>query len=150
MLSTVQSVLVGRRGKSRQFPTVVPLVEALGKSADRFVDASKGLIVRYHDACYLGRRGRTFDAPRVLLEAATGRPPLEFHKNRDAADCSGAGGLYPMSNPEGSRAIARRRVTHDGAAHDAADVIVTACPSSRRNFQRAGLRAVDLVDVLLG
>jgi Fe-S oxidoreductase len=150
MLSTVQSVLVGRRGKSRQFPAVVPLVEALAKGADRFVDASKGLIVRYHDSCYLGRRGRTFDAPRKLLEAATGRPPLEFHKNRDGADCSGAGGLYPSSNPDGAKAIAKRRLTHDGAAHDPAEVVVTACPSSRRNFQRAGVRALDLVDVILG
>jgi Fe-S oxidoreductase len=150
MLSTVQSVLVGRRGKARAFPTVVPLVEALAQRADRFTDAARGVVVRYHDACYLGRRGRTFDAPRRLLEIATGRPPLEFHKNRDDADCSGAGGLYPSSNPEGSRDIARRRVTHDGAAHEKAELVVTACPSSRRNFQRAGLRAADLVDVLLG
>lgn len=154
MLSTVQSVLVGQRGRAkdgaRPFPTVVPLVEALAERADRFTDSSRGLVVRYHDPCYLARRGRTFDAPRRLLEAATGRPPLEFHKHHDEADCSGSGGLYPMSNPEGAREIARRRVTHDGAAHDPAELVVTACPSARRGFARAGLRAADVVDVLLG
>lgn len=154
MLSTVQSVLVGKRGRGRDgarpFPSVVPLVEVLAERAERFTDASRGLVVRYHDPCYLGRRGRTFEAPRHLLAAATGRLPLEFHKHHDDADCSGSGGLYPTSNPEGAREIARRRVTHDPAAHEAADLVVTACPSARRGFQRAGLRAADVVDVILG
>ncbi len=148
MLSTVQSVLVGR-GRVR-FPTVIPLVEALAQRPEKFTDASRGLTVRYHDPCYLARRGRTFDAPRRLLAAATGKAPLEFHKHHDDADCSGSGGLYPVSNPEGARAIAKRRVSRDGAAHDAAEIVVTACPSSRKGFERAGVRAVDIVDVLLG
>jgi Fe-S oxidoreductase len=150
MLSTVQNVLVGRRGKARAFPAVLPLVEVLGQHADRFTDSARDLVVRYHDPCYLARRGRTFDAPRKLLQAATGRPPLEFHKNRDDADCSGGGGLYPVSNPDGAKAMAKRRVTHDGAAHDPADLVVTACPSARRNFERAGQRTADVVDVILG
>jgi Fe-S oxidoreductase len=154
MLSTVQSVLVGKRGRgktgARPFPAVLPLVEVLAQRADRFRDAARGVVVRYHDPCYLGRRGRTFEAPRRLLEAATGRPSLEFYKNRDEADCSGGGGLYPTSNPDGARAMARRRVSHDGAAHEAAELVVTACPSARRGFQRAGHRAVDVVDVILG
>lgn len=154
MLSTVQSVLVGRGsnrgGKARAFPLVIPLVEALGQRPERFTDAARDLVVRYHDPCYLARRGRTFDAPRLLLAAATGRPPLEFHKNRDDADCSGSGGLYPVSNPEGAREIAARRVSRDGAAHDPAEIVVTACPSARKGFERAGVRALDIVDVLLG
>ena len=154
MLSTVYSVLVGRGahrdGQAGSFPLVVPLVEALGQHPERFVDAAKDLVVRYHDPCYLARRGRTFDAPRRLLAAATGRTPLEFHKNRDDADCSGSGGLYPVSNPEGAKAIAKRRVASDGAAHEAAEVVVTACPSARKGFERAGVRALDIVDVLLG
>jgi Fe-S oxidoreductase len=150
MLSTVRSVLVGRRGKAHAFPAVVPLVEALGQAPERFTDAARGLVVRYHDPCYLARRGRTFDAPRRLLEAATGRPPLEFHRHHDDADCSGSGGLYPVSNPAGARAIAKRRVARDANAYEAAEIVVTACPSARKGFERAGVRALDIVDVLLG
>jgi Fe-S oxidoreductase len=150
MLSTVQSVLVGRRGKARTFPATAPLVDVLAQHADRFAGASPGLVVRYHDACYLGRRGRSFDAPRALLERATGQPPLELHKNRDQADCSGSGGLYPLSNPDGARDAARRAVTADGNAHVSADVVVTGCPSARRGFERANVRVRDLIDVILG
>jgi Fe-S oxidoreductase len=158
MLSTVRSLMLGRRGeKSGQkpghepaFPAVVPMVELLAQHSDRFTDAARGRAVRYHDPCYLGRRGRSFDAPRQLLTAATGAPPLEFYSNRDAADCSGSGGLYPLSNAEGARAAARRRVELDGIAHGDDALVVTACPSARRGFERAGVRCVDLVDVLLG
>lgn len=150
MLSTVQGVLIGRRGKARSFPAVLPLVEVLAQNAARFADAARDRVVRYHDPCYLGRRGRSFDAPRELLSQACGRPPLEFHKNRDEADCSGGGGLYPMSNPEGAAAMARHRVEHDGNAHIPAELVVTACPSARRNFERAGVRVADLIDVILG
>ncbi len=150
VLSTVQALLIGRRGKGRGFPSVLPLVEVLAQHAHRFADAARDRVLRYHDPCYLGRRGRTFEAPRELLRAACGRPPLEFHKNRGDADCCGGGGLYPVSNPEGAADIARRRVTHDGNAHVPAELVVTACPSARRNFARAGVRVVDLIDVILG
>lgn len=131
-------------------PEVLPLVEVLARQADSFRSASAGLHVRYHDPCYLGRRGRSFDAPRKLLKAATGLVPEEFAQCRDQADCSGAGGLYPVSNPEGAREIARRRLEEDPAAHRPVHAVVTACPSARRNFERAGHQVFDLVDVLLG
>lgn len=148
-LSVVRRGLLGD-GAAKDGPLVVPLVEVLAKQAGRFRDRSAGLKVRYHDPCYLGRRGRTFSAPRKLLEAATGAVPLEFAQQGDAADCSGAGGLYPVSHPEGARDVARRRLERDGNAHVPADLVVTACPSAERNFRRAGARVVDVVDVALG
>jgi Fe-S oxidoreductase len=150
MLSTVQSVLVGRSRKARAFPSVAPLVDVLAQHAERFTNTAHGLVVRYHDPCYLGRRGRSFSAPRALLERATGRAPLEMAKSHDDADCSGSGGLYPLSNPDGARAAARKRIVEDGNAHVPADIVVTACPSARRGFTRAGLKCADLVDVILG
>lgn len=154
MFSTVRETLMGQGrgpGKGGQaFPTVVPLVEALGARADRFKGASAGLVVRYHDPCYLARRGRTFDAPRKLLESATGERPLEFVRHHDDADCAGGGGLYPVSNPDGAKEVARRRASPQSQGPEPADIVVTACPSARKNFERAGLRARDVVDVLLG
>lgn len=159
MLSTVATAMgfAGRRGQrvagaqeTRPLPPVLPLIEVLAQHAERFTGTARDLVVRYHDPCYLARRGHTTEAPRRLLHAATGRRPLEFHRNRESADCSGSGGLYPTSHPEGAREMARRRVAADPASHEPADLIVTACPSARRGFVRAGLRAADVVDVILG
>jgi Fe-S oxidoreductase len=150
MFTTVRETLLGRSRGARAFPQVVPLVEALATRADRFAGAARDVVVRYHDPCYLGRRGRSFEAPRRLLEAATGHPPLEFARHHDEADCAGGGGLYPVSNREGAREVARRRLSADGQGDQPCDVVVTACPSARRNFERAGLRARDVVDVVLG
>lgn len=150
MFSSVRETLIGQGRSGRSFPQVIPLVEALGARAEHFKDRSAGVVVRYHDPCYLARRGRTFDAPRRLLASATGHAPLEFVRHHDDADCAGAGGLYPVSNPEGSREVAHRRASPNSQGVEPADVIVTACPSARRNFERAGVRARDIVDVLLG
>ena len=112
----------------------VPLVEVLAKNKDKFAGAAPKERVRYHDPCYLGRKRGTYEPPRELIRAATGSAPLEFSSSCKDADCSGAGGLYPTSNPEGSRAVAVRRL--EDKTGDA--LVVTACPSARRNFARAG------------
>ena len=150
MFTTVRGTLLGRSREARSFPEVLPLVEALAARSERFAGAASDVVVRYHDPCYLGRRGRSFEAPRRLLEAATGRPPLEFVRHHEEADCAGGGGGYPVSNKEGAREVARRRASPDSQGEESADVVVTACPSARRNFERAGLRARDIVDVVLG
>jgi Fe-S oxidoreductase len=153
MFATVRETLVGKVGLGKgghTFPQVLPLVEALGARAERFAGAAAGVVVRYHDPCYLARRGRTFDAPRRLLQSATGKMPLEFVRHHDDADCAGGGGLYPVSNPEGSKEVARRRASPQMQGPEPAEIIVTACPSARRNFERAGVRARDIVDVVLG
>jgi dimethylglycine catabolism B len=146
VLSTVRQQLLGH---DKPFPQVISLVEALGAHASQFARRAQHLTVRYHDPCYLGRRQRSFDAPRTLLAEATGRPPLEFVRHHDDADCSGGGGLYPISNAAGAKDMANRRAEQI-RGHEPTAVLVTACPSARRNFQRAGHVAVDLVDVLLG
>lgn len=150
MFTTVRNTLLGRSRGARDFPEVVPLVEALATRSERFKDRAKDVVVRYHDPCYLARRGRSFDAPRRLLEVATGRPPLEFVRHHDDADCAGGGGLYPVSNPQGAKEMAARRAAPKSQGAEAAEVVVTACPSARRNFERAGHRVRDVVDVVLG
>jgi Fe-S oxidoreductase len=147
---TLSVVRQGVLGDDDKGPSVLPLVEVLAEHKERFEGRAEGLRVRYHDPCYLGRRGRSFDAPRALVHSATGRPPEEFSMCRDQADCSGAGGLYPVSNPDGARRAAVRRLTADGNAHVEVDAVVTACPSAARNLARGGARVLDVVDVALG
>ena len=147
-LSVVHDALAATPAKRSHH--VIPLVEVLGERAERFAGRSAGLRVRYHDPCYLGRRGRSFEAPRKLLTSALGAPPLEFYMNREHADCSGSGGLYPVSDPDGALAMAQRRVHADPNSHAAADAVVSACPSACRGFEKTGIKSLDIVDVALG
>ena len=79
-----------------------------------------------HDPCYLGRHNGEFDAPRRVLQAVSGGPPLEFPLNREKAMCCGAGGgRMWMEETIGSR-INVLRVEQSLAASPA--VIATACP----------------------
>jgi Fe-S oxidoreductase len=147
------TLTVARRavlGDDDDWPAVLPLVELLAERAEQFAGRSDGLRVRVHDPCYLGRRGRSFEAPRTLLQSATGLAPGEFAMAREEADCSGGGGLYPTSNPDGALRAARRRLEEDGNAHQPVDAVVTACPSAARSLRRTGARVLDVVDVALG
>lgn len=102
--------------------------------------------VRWHDPCQLGRGLGVYDQPRALLARALGRAPDEFDRRREDARCSGAGGLLPVTMPEVSRTIARKRVV-DHVNHGGGTV-VTGCASSRASFEKQGARAIDLVTVV--
>ena len=98
----------------------------------------------YHDACHLGRGLGQYDEPRRLLRAALSMVH-EATEKREEAGCSGGGGILPRTMPETSVTIAERLA--DRAAPQG-DTIVTACPTSRRMFERAGRRAEDLFSVV--
>jgi Fe-S oxidoreductase len=102
--------------------------------------------VRFHDPCALGRGLAEYDAPRVVLRHALGREPDEFLEQREAAVCSGGGGLLPIAMPDTSRQIADLRL----AAHAelGGGTLVTACASSLRRFRAQGTRAVDIASVV--
>lgn len=102
--------------------------------------------VRWHDPCQLGRGLGVYDAPRVVLGRLLGRAPDEFPRARDAARCSGAGGLLPVTMPEVSKDIARTRADEHRDA--GGGTVVTACASSGRAFARAGVEVVDLVTLV--
>lgn len=132
------------------WPEVMPLVELLAGNAEAFAGASAGLKVRYHDPCYLGRKLDVYAAPRLLIEAATGQAPLEFANRKAQADCVGGAGLLEENHPEVASEMARRRVHEDGNSHIPVTAVVTACPSARAKLERAGVIALDIVDVALG
>ncbi len=92
----------------------------------------------WHDPCQLGRGLGVYDAPRTVLTRVLGRAPREFDMRRERAECSGGGGLLPITMPENSLAIAKHRSEGVGE-------IVTACASSVLRFRAAGARASDIV-----
>jgi len=121
---------------------VTMLVE---RAAERVADLREGepRDMRWHDPCQLGRGLGIYDAPRVVLTRVLGRAPLEFAMRRERAECSGAGGLLPLTMPENSRTIAKKRIDDaDGAE------LVTACASSVLRFRSAGARVSDIVSLI--
>jgi Fe-S oxidoreductase len=103
------------------------------------------LKVAYHDACTLGRGLGLYEPPRALLQRAVAEV-VEGSSTRREAGCAGGGGLLPRTMPEVALEVARRQ------AHDLSDEgalpLVSACPTSKRMFERAGHTAYDLVGVL--
>jgi dimethylglycine catabolism B len=104
------------------------------------------LEVGYHDACHLGRGLGEYDGPRALVSRAAERVH-EAPSCREQGGCSGGGGLLPRTMPELAVQVARHQAT-ELAAGGAARAVVTACPSSRRLFDRAGTPVFDLVELL--
>ncbi|HEY1956419.1 MAG TPA: (Fe-S)-binding protein [Polyangiaceae bacterium] len=122
---------------------VTLLVEHVAARVGELLEGDGERAMRWHDPCQLGRGLGIYDAPRTVLTRALGRAPLEFDLRRERAECSGAGGLLPLTMPETSRAIANKRVADaDGAP------IVTACASSVLRFRSVGADVVDLMSVV--
>ena len=99
--------------------------------------------MRWHDPCQLGRGLGIYEAPRVVLTRVLGRAPLEFAMRRERAECSGGGGLLPLTMPDNSRTIAEKRVADSSGAE-----IVTACASSVLRFRSAGAQVTDIVTLI--
>ena len=128
---------------------VLPFVRLAAEHADRLRKiAGFGATaqVRFHDPCALGRGLGEYQAPRVVLARALGREPEEFLEQRELAECSGAGGLLPVSMPESSAKIAELRLR----AHERAGggTLVTACAASLRRFRAQGTPAVDIASIV--
>jgi Fe-S oxidoreductase len=100
--------------------------------------------VAYHDACHLGRGLQQFDEPRRVLRRAAASV-IEAASHSEQAGCSGGGGLLPRTMQETSVDVARRQAA-ELQKND--ETIVTACPTSRRMFERAGRKAEDLIAVM--
>jgi Fe-S oxidoreductase len=105
--------------------------------------------VAYHDPCALGRRLGVLDAPRQLVAAVAGRPPVElFHHGREA-ECCGGGGLLPEIDAALSGRLAEARL--EGLPEGVATV-VTACPTCRATLGGAahttgrGVRVLEIAE----
>lgn len=102
--------------------------------------------VGYHDACHLGRGLGQYDQPRALLRHVVEKV-VEAPSMRREGGCAGGGGLLPRTMPDTAVDIARRQAEAFSSG-DEAVAVVTACPTSKRMFERAGRRAYDLVGLV--
>ncbi len=102
--------------------------------------------VRYHDPCRLGRGLGVYNAPRRVLGRLLGRPPAEFTRRREDAECSGAGGLLPLTMPVEAQRIAESRAEEHRRL--GGGIVVSCCPSAVRHLRGRGLRAAVLTEWL--
>jgi Fe-S oxidoreductase len=128
-------------------PTVEHVSEALAPAIGRLpiVEARRRERALYHDPCYLGRHLGLYDAPRALARAGA-RQVDEFARARHEAECSGGGGLLPITMPTTARAIAGARL--DEAKEAGVATIVTACTTCKRQLTSDGVTALDLIELL--
>jgi len=94
--------------------------------------SGEGLVVTYHDPCYLGRYGGVYEEPRKILESIPGVQFSEMDDNRSDALCCGGGGGGMYVELEGERP-SHRRVAQ--AEESGASVMATACPFCLLNFE---------------
>ncbi len=82
--------------------------------------------ITWHDSCYLGRYHQIYAAPRQVLTALAGAPPLEMARHHDQSFCcgGGGGGMF-MEERLGSR-ISHNRIAEAAAA--GADRVASGCP----------------------
>jgi heterodisulfide reductase subunit D len=92
--------------------------------------------VTYHDPCHLGRHSGEYEAPRKVIKAIPGVELVEMYRRKQTAWCcgSGSGGVMITNYPKMAQEIASIRIEE---AKQAADTLVTSCPSCLRNLSLA-------------
>ncbi len=107
------------------------LAEQIEQGKVKFTKEINKTVV-YHDPCELGRDTQTYDAPRQILEAIPGLKLVEFEANKEQTWCCGGGGGVKGTNYDLAVEIGSDKVKQ---ANDVgAEMIVSACPSCKRNI----------------
>lgn len=125
---------------------ILHLTELAARALPRLRHVAIDGVVRYHDACHLGRGLGIYEAPRAVLSAILGRTPEEFARRREEATCSGGGGILPITDRQTSDAIAEARLEQHRALGGGA--IVTTCAASRKKLSRDGTTVFDLASLI--
>jgi Fe-S oxidoreductase len=128
-------------------PTVEHTVEFLEGFAERLPIQNKRRGAFYHDPCYLGRHLGLYDPPRRIVGKVV-EELKEFSRTRNESECSGGGGLLPLTMPETADAIAEHRLTEVREAPASTREIVTACATCKRRLQRPDVKATDVIELL--
>ena len=107
----------------------------------------------FHDSCYLGRHNDVYDAPRNVIEMATGQAPSEMERNRNNAFCCGAGGGRMWMEEHVGERINLTRVNE--ALAQKPDTICVACPYCLTMFEDGlkdvkadGVKVRDVAEVM--
>ncbi len=126
-------------------PTVIHTSQLLAEVADRLTPTRKLPAAFYHDPCYLGRHLGLYEPPRQALRLALDEV-REFSRCRATSECSGGGGLLPITMPKTAAAIARARLSE---VHEAGlQRVVTGCATCQRQLHREGIVAYDLIEMV--
>ena len=89
-------------------------------------ESFKGKKITYHDACYLGRGNKVYEAPRKALETLDA-DLVEMKRCKANGLCCGAGGAQMFKEPEpGKKDINVERI--EEAIEIKANVVASACP----------------------
>lgn len=87
----------------------------------------------FHDSCYLGRHNDIYEAPRSVIETATGKAPTELERKMDNSFCCGAGGGRMWMEEFTGERINLNRVTE--ALTKKPDTICVTCPYCMTMFE---------------
>jgi Fe-S oxidoreductase/nitrate reductase gamma subunit len=106
--------------------------------------------VTFHDPCYLGRQNGVYDAPRELVQIASGARPIEMEQNRSNGFCCGGGGGMSFIDEPPNQRVNQERARQ--ALETGADVVAVGCPFCMTMLEdginaRKGDRDVKVMDV---
>lgn len=111
--------------------------------------------VTFHDPCYLGRYNREFDAPRDLVQIATGKKTTEMEKSRESSFCCGGGGGMSFVDEAPDQRVNQQRAQQ--VIDTGASTVAVACPFCTTMLED-GLKACgggdvqvkDIAELMLG
>jgi heterodisulfide reductase subunit D len=148
ILSQDYPKVLGEECKINARHIVQVLAEQIEQGKVKFTKKLKKKVV-YHDPCELGRDMQVFDEPRKILAAIPGLEVVEFVRTREKTWCCGGGGGVKGMNFDLAVEIATDKV--EQANEVGAEVVVSACPSCKRNIID-GIKSVgsdlDTLDIL--
>jgi Fe-S oxidoreductase len=137
-------------GELRLLHTAQLIAERMDRGELRLRAAAALPRLAYHDPCQLARKLGEYEAPRRVLAAIGGRPPLELFHDREKAECCGAGSAMFLTDPDIALRVARNRLS--SALETEAGMLVTACQNCKNVLGRAGdgasrIRVADICEV---
>jgi Fe-S oxidoreductase/nitrate reductase gamma subunit len=88
--------------------------------------SSPGKKITFHDPCYLGRHNGQYEAPRQLVQLATGKAATEMDRNHAKSFCCGGGGGMSFVDEPPTQRVNRERARE--ALETGAGVVAVACP----------------------
>ncbi|MGE0885857.1 MAG: heterodisulfide reductase-related iron-sulfur binding cluster [Blastocatellales bacterium] len=105
--------------------------------------------VTFHDPCYLGRHNGVTEAPRQLVQIASGKT-VEMQMNREQGFCCGGGGGMSFVDEPKDKRVNQERARQ--ALETGADVVAVGCPFCMTMLEdginaRRGERDVKVMDV---
>ncbi|MDD4280660.1 MAG: heterodisulfide reductase-related iron-sulfur binding cluster [Candidatus Methanofastidiosa archaeon] len=102
--------------------------------------------VMYHDPCHLGRRFGYYEIPREILQLIPGVELVPFDREKENAQCCGAGGGVKSAKNDLANSLAKKRM--DEAAEKGADMVVSTCPFCELNLGQNTDKGIPVVDIL--